>query len=268
MQANLAQLQAMSARSGGGGSAQRQDLVARYNTYCRGQQQRGFFESLFGGGSSLPAQPDLPEEMLSPPTDDGDQGARGGSQAICVRTCDGGFFPLGYSRHHEGLEELCHALCPNAETSVYTRNPDSDIGTAASLDGAAYRDLANAFKFEKTFDPSCTCKAKGESWVQALTQSDAERVLGQQRKGDIIVTPQQSLEMSKPRIDLSVRTKSDSQGVGKPSTVTVQAPTLPINSTASSETQANATVSDQTGTEEVTGPDGIKRRVRRVGPTP
>jgi len=269
MQANLGQLQSMAARSGGGSSAQRQDLVARYNAYCR-SQSRGFFESLFGS-SNPPAQPDFPSEM--PPPED-DQTPRGGSQAICVRSCDGGFFPVNYSARRETLEELCSALCPNTEVSLYTRNPDNDVGTAVSIDGRPYRDLQNAFKFQKSFDPACTCKPKGESWVQALAQSDAERILGQERKGDIIVTPEQSLEMSKPKTDFNVRAKMpmvDSGPVSAkpPGSLLGNSPQAAAKNTALPATanEANA-ANDPNGTEEVTGPDGVKRRVRRVGPTP
>jgi hypothetical protein len=271
MQANLGQLQGMAARSGGGSSAQRQDLVARYNAYCR-SQPRGFFESLFGSGSNAPAQPsEFPEDAMAPEEDD--QAARGGSQAICVRTCDGGFFPMNYSARHEGLQDLCHALCPNTETALYTRNPEADVGTAVSSDGQPYRDLQNAFKFQKSFDPACTCKAKGESWVQALAQSDAERVLGQERKGDIIVTPEQSLQMSRPRTDLNVRAKMpvvDSGPVSARPLVNPppQAASAGKNATPANANEANAAADDPTGSEVVTGPDGVKRRVRRVGPTP
>ena len=55
MQANLGQLQAS---SGGGG---REDLVARFNAYCRGAPQppheRGFFESIFGSHDDPPPPP-------------------------------------------------------------------------------------------------------------------------------------------------------------------------------------------------------------------
>jgi hypothetical protein len=266
MQANLGQLQGMAGRAGG--SPQRQDLVARYNAYCR-SQPRGFFDQLFGNSGS---QNDVPLEM--PPEDDT---PRGGSQAICVRSCDGGFFPLNFSARTGNLAslgELCTALCPNAEVSLFTRNPDNDVGTAVGADGTPYRDLENAFKFQKTYDSSCSCKAKGESWVQALTQSDAEHVLGQERKGDIIVTPEKSLEMSRPKMDPLLRSKllaaepnqSLSDKLQTPSTLGATTPTT--NSAATSSPQPNAAAADQAGTQEITGPDGVKRRVRIVGPTP
>lgn len=256
MQANLGKLQGMA----GGGSA-RQDLVARYNAYCR-NQPRGFFDQLFGNSGN--SQPDIPLE--APPTED--QTPRGGSQAICVRTCDGGFFPLNYSARNGNLEtlgELCTALCPNVEVSLYTRNPDNDVGTALGADGTPYRDLQNAFKFQKSYDSSCTCKAKGESWVQALSQSDAEHLLGQERKGDIIVTPEKSLELSRPKVD-PVRTKTQLTDPNQPAVPSSATPAT--NSAITSMPQASPPSPDQADTQEVTGPDGVKRRVRIVGPTP
>jgi hypothetical protein len=256
MQANLGKLQGM---AGGGGS--RQDLVARYNAYCR-SQPRGFFDSLFGNSGN--SQPDIPLE--APPTDE--QTPRGGSQAICVRTCDGGFFPLNYSARNGNLEtlgELCTALCPNAEVSLYTRNPDNDVGTAVGADGTPYRDLQNAFKFQKSYDSNCTCKAKGESWVQALSQSDAERVLGQERKGDIIVTPEKSLEMSRPKVE-AVRSKVQLSDPNQPAVPASATPAT--NSAITSMPQASPPSPDQAETQEITGPDGVKRHVRIVGPTP
>lgn len=198
LEAGMAQLQA------GGGGGDRGDLVARFNTHCRGgpapaPQSRGFFESLFGGEERREPLPQLPPKTDADAVDD--EPARGGSQAVCVRTCDGGFFPLGISarRGKENLVEMCQALCPGAETEVFTRRPDADIKTAASLDGKSYTELPNALKFEKSFVPTCTCRQPGKTWAETL--ANAEEVLGATRKGDVVVTKEKSDEMSRPRLD-------------------------------------------------------------------
>ncbi len=193
MRANLAQLQASFAASNN--TPQRQQLVARYNASCRQQRPRGFFESLFGGGNSAPAATDVPSDLPPAPSV-----PTGGAEALCVRTCDGGFFPLIYSSRHVGadtLTELCKASCPNAEVRVYTRVPGQEVKTAVGLDGTPYTSLPAALKFEKSYDPACTCKPPGQSWSQAL--ANAERILGHEGKGDIIVTPEKSAEMSRPK---------------------------------------------------------------------
>ncbi len=226
MQANLGQLQ-------GAGGDGRGDLIARFNAYCRGgsvvsAQPRGFLESIFGGG--LPQQPALP-----PPPTDGGQGdpgdfggglnARGGSQAVCVRSCDGGFFPLGMSARHgsEDLTEMCQALCPGTETAVYTRNPDSDIKTALGLDGKPYMDLPNALHFQKSFASTCSCRQAGKSWAETL--ANAEEVLDSTRKGDIVVTPEKSAELSRPKGEANARqTLSDTAPASKAAVEIVKPP--------------------------------------------
>ena len=162
-------------------------------------RSRGFFESLFGGEERREPLPQLPPKTDADAVDD--EPARGGSQAVCVRTCDGGFFPLGISarRGKENLVEMCQALCPGAETEVFTRRPDADIKTAASLDGKSYTELPNALKFEKSFVPTCTCRQPGKTWAETL--ANAEEVLGATRKGDVVVTKEKSDEMSRPRLD-------------------------------------------------------------------
>jgi hypothetical protein len=257
MQANLGQLQAA-----GGGGGNRGDLIARFNAYCRGGQQsaalqqpkqRGFFESLFGGGED-PRQAAPPADLPPGAPGDADDSdgvdAHGGSQAVCVRTCDGGFFPMNMSSHHnqDTLNELCTALCPGTQAAVYTRNPNSEIKTAVSLDGTPYMDLPNALKFQKSFDSACTCQPAGKTWAEAL--AGAEAALGNQRKGDIMVTPEKSAEMSRPKMDSKTRA----------SLIAAPPPAVP----AQASTATDAKPADQGA--DVTGPDGVTRHVRTVGP--
>ncbi len=215
LQAGLAQLQ--QGGSEGGGSAVRSDLVARYDAYCRQQPQqpRGFFESIFGAPQPEQARPaplpDMPprdargDREGDPDLDGGEVHAHGGSQAVCVRTCDGGFFPLGLSlrRGDENLTEMCQALCPGTEATVYTRNPDAEIKTAVSLDGKPYSDLPNALKFEKTATPACSCHPAGKTWAEAL--QGAEEFRGHAGKGDIVITQEKSDALSRPNLDPAAR---------------------------------------------------------------
>jgi hypothetical protein len=266
LNAQIQQLQATLAQYEGGGdlggnAAARQQLTARYNSYCRGQvqtspqpQQRGFFETLLGvfqpNQNPYPAgqQPQFEEVR---PLDGEELRPHGGSQAVCVRSCDGGFFPLTVSVRNadpDQLSGLCQALCPNATVSVYTRSPNGDISTAVSLDGGApYSESPTALKFQKSFDAACTCKPPGETWAEAL--AGAEDLLGRARKTDVLVTPENSAEMAKPKLEKAAR----------PSMLPAPAP----NSQAGNNPTAAA---DQTGTDEIVGPDGVKRRVRIIVP--
>ena len=200
MQANL---QSLSQAAAYGGDGARAALQQRFDTYCRGAGGYGtasnFFEQLFGGAKRPPSDGGAPDITVAPPEEEQDaSNARGGSQALCVRTCDGGYFPMSVSARRRDLgdlQELCTALCPGTEAKLYTRVPGRDVSTAVASDGERYSDLPNALKFEKTFDKSCSCRPANKSWVEAL--ADAERLLGDDRRGDIVVTPERAEELSK-----------------------------------------------------------------------
>lgn len=246
LQASLSQMQA-----GGGGS--REDLLARYNAYCRGGEpphERGFFESLFGGPE--PRQGPPPDAVPEQDPDEG--GPHGGGQAVCVRTCDGGFFPMGMSARHspESLNEMCSALCPGAESTVYTRSPNADIKSAVGLDGKPYSELPNALKFQKQYSSACTCKPADKSWAEALV--NAEEISGNQRKGDILVTQEKSDELSRPKMDPKARAAL----LAAPGTTKVSPETA---GKLAADPPALRTTPD-----DATGPDGAKQTIRRVGP--
>src|SRR5208283_4211388 len=90
------------------------------------------------------------------------------------------------------------ALCPNADMALYSYPFGGTIDESASTTGEAYADLPNAGKFQHTFDPTCSCRRKGQSWADAL--ADAEARYGHE-KHDIIVTPEKSAEMARPIVD-------------------------------------------------------------------
>ncbi len=264
LQASLGQMQA------GGGGGMRAELVARFNAYCRGGQpqqaqqqphERGFFESLFGGPQEEPRpQAPLPEAPRAGPNpdDDGEGRTHGGGQAVCVRTCDGGFFPLGVSSHHDAddLKQMCGALCPGTETAVYTRNPNAEINSAASLDGKSYMDMPNALKFTKAFVPDCSCKPANKSWAEAL--ANAEEVIGNTRKGDIVVTQAKSDELSRPKMD--AKTRSSMLAGTAPATVAPD---------DAAKIAGDAADHDAASPPETATTDGTARApVRRVGPQP
>jgi Protein of unknown function (DUF2865) len=221
MQANLADLQA---RAGGGAG----DLVARYNAECLHAQPSGpgnVFEALFGGLARLGApseeQPqtdarfedhgDQPHQS-GPPGEKGPVQAHSGSYAVCVRTCDGSFFPVSYSgagSRADSLEDVCRALCPNADMALYSFPFGGTVDEAASATGEPYANLPNAGKFEKAYDPSCSCRRKGQTWAEAL--ADAEARYGHE-KHDILVTPEKSAEMARPIIDPKAKPATDAKG--------------------------------------------------------
>ena len=121
-------------------------------------------------------------------------------RTVCVRTCDGAYFPVSFATvpaRFPDDERSCKALCPAAEATLFAyRNPGEDINQAVSISGQPYSALPNAFKFRTEFNPSCGCKAVGQTWSDALKTIDDKATAEQQ--GDIIVTEESAKKMARP----------------------------------------------------------------------
>jgi hypothetical protein len=154
------------------------------------QRQRGLLESLFGG---LREESTIDSGPLDMPYGSGTY------RTVCVRTCDGFFFPISFATvpARFGEDEMtCKRLCPAAETMLFSyRNPGEEIDQAVSTHGMSYRELPTAFKYRQAFDASCSCRATGQSWAEALGVERDETV----QRGDIVVTEQRARQMSQPR---------------------------------------------------------------------
>lgn len=164
------------------------DCGPQYKQYANrggGGGSGGFFESLFGGGT-----------IITP----GGAPPIGGNtyRTVCVRTCDGFYFPISYSTTPASFpqdEQVCQRMCPAAEVALYShRNPGEDIAQAISNSGRTYTELPNAFAFRKVFNPSCSCRPPGQTWQQALKHLDDNTV----EQGDIVVTEEQAKLLSQP----------------------------------------------------------------------
>lgn len=104
-----------------------------------------------------------------------------GGYAVCVRLCDGSFFP---SNTASGGDAACQSQCPDAPTALYMPRPGSDrIEDAVSTSGALYSALPVAGRFRTTTDETCTCHRGRADYLAMVLQ---DRTL---RKGDAVMTP-------------------------------------------------------------------------------
>ena len=91
--------------------------------------------------------------------------ASGGSSiAVCVRACDGSFFPVSYASpasRAESLQQVCRSLCPNTEVVPYSFPFGGTIDQAVSTTGEAYGRLPNAHKFEELVRPGLLLPGAG-----------------------------------------------------------------------------------------------------------
>jgi hypothetical protein len=252
LQAQYAGLQQQA--QGGALEQRRAQLVSAINAYCRAPQQRGFFETIFGleprRGEIDSTLPELDPEQPAEP----EKPRMGGPQTVCVRTCDGFFFPLANNPGgRDGADEMCQALCPGVETLAYGMTNGGDIQNAvARSTGQPYASLPNAGKYQRSFDAACTCRAQGQSWAQALR--NAEYLLDK-RKGDVIVTEQRAAELSRPK-----EAKPDPKRRNAPAPQPAAVPDIPDEKPMPSENSPTA------GTESAgVGPQSVGERVLDKG---
>jgi Protein of unknown function (DUF2865) len=203
MRANLEQITTSleRLRTGGVGGSDRDNqrrsvLTALAQNNCGPQYAnaaRGpgnFLESLFGNNNNNP---------VTPPG--ADLGAQSGTyRTVCVRSCDGAYFPISFATvpgRFPDDEKTCKALCPAAEATLFSyRNPGEDMNQAVSISGQPYSSSPNAFRYRQEFNPSCACKAAGQTWSDALKSIDDKAEAEQQ--GDIIVTEESAKKMARP----------------------------------------------------------------------
>jgi hypothetical protein len=196
---------------------------------------QGFFDALFGGGT-----------IVNP---GGDGAPSGTYHTVCVRACDGFYFPISYSTVPNRFADdarACQRLCPAAEAELYSfHNPGEDMQQAVSISGQAYTALPNAFRYRKEVVAGCSCRRPGQSWADALKNADDSSTL---ESGDIVVTDQNAKALSQPKPS------------GKPAAPMPQAA---ASSSVAAPTAANPATA---ATASSGASDNAKRTVRTVGP--
>jgi hypothetical protein len=161
------------------------DCGPQYRQYAS-REGGGFFERLFGGG--VVTEPGVPQTSSNGDT----------YRTLCVRTCDGFYFPISFSTTPANFsqdEQVCQRMCPAAEVQLFShRNPGEDVSQAVSIGGRSYTELPNAFAFRKAVNPACSCRAPGQTWADALKNLEDSTL----ERGDIVVTEEQAKALSQP----------------------------------------------------------------------
>jgi hypothetical protein len=159
---------------------------------------QSFFEALFGGGSKpAPVAPNYstapqrlaPAGGLPPaaggqtrsPTanysrssrqddddDDGrSKGSKGGQRTVCVRLCDGYYWPVSFQTKRSQFQKdarACESSC-DGEARLFHFPTYGDIHDAVDNSGKPYARLPAAFLYRKKLVAGCTCRP--EAWSDA-----------------------------------------------------------------------------------------------------
>ncbi len=85
-------------------------------------------------------------------------------RTLCVRLCDGYYFPVSFStlpNYFDRDAEACQQRCAAPTGLYYYQNPGSSIDQMVSVaDSSTYTQLNTAFKYRKEFVKGCSCKTE------------------------------------------------------------------------------------------------------------
>jgi len=103
----------------------------------------------------------------------------GNVRTLCVRTCDGGFFPISSQTSAMNFARdaaQCEQMCPGTQTELFFHAPERSetMDMVSAVTGQPYRDMPNAFLYRNRrtdADPACSCNL--QQYYQRMTPRPA-----------------------------------------------------------------------------------------------
>nr|WP_321456779.1 DUF2865 domain-containing protein [uncultured Cohaesibacter sp.] len=142
------------------------DQYTRFSGPVR-QERRGLFGALFGGNNYSVREYNLRDYDIP---------QVGTYRTVCVRSCDGFFFPISFSTTESGFQrdaQMCQSSCPGTDAELFVyHNPGETTDDMVSLSGQPYQSLASAYLYKKEYVKGCTCQIPANQ-VTTITGPDA-----------------------------------------------------------------------------------------------
>ncbi|WP_158629345.1 DUF2865 domain-containing protein [Roseitalea porphyridii] len=191
MQSNLAELERVRDRNRGGASQREiRRLERAVQSACRPRETRTAAVRR-EPGTRVKVEPRAPAATIRPTPQ---PSFSGNNRTLCVRTCDGYFFPISFATSASNLERdaaICSALCPAAPTKLFVHRSGDDEGpqNMTALDGTPYTDLETAFSFrERKRSADCTCGQANIALIGVEGAEPAETEATQTRDEETVPT--------------------------------------------------------------------------------
>jgi hypothetical protein len=88
--------------------------------------------------------------------------ASGSYRTVCVRLCDGYFWPLSFAASRTSLaadRRKCEESCESPSRLYLAKDAETPLEEMRDEDGRYYRDLKTAFIYRTSYVESCKCRA-------------------------------------------------------------------------------------------------------------
>ena len=128
-------------------------------------QTQNWFLDLFRGGGRESSRTRTPDEIERGPDTGTPQVPAGTYRTLCVRLCDGFYWPLSHSTvrgHFSKDAKQCEVGCPGRSQLFVQRTGSEDVEGMVDLKGVPYTQLKNALRYRTEYVRDCTCR--GNPW--------------------------------------------------------------------------------------------------------
>ena len=128
-------------------------------------------------------------------------------RTMCVRLCDGYYFPISFSATRDRLArdaKTCESSCGGQARLFIYRNPGADVEDMVDLRGQPYRQLSKAFLYRTEYVPQCRCKPN--PWdAEAQERHRMYALAADKRKGNKQAAAELDALTAKMKLDRSAR---------------------------------------------------------------
>ena len=133
--------------------------------------------------------------------------AAGTYRTLCVRLCDGYYFPISFSATRDRLArdaKTCENSCGGQARLFIYSNPGADIEDMVDLRGQPYKQLSTAFLYRTQYVPLCRCKPN--PWdAEAQERHRMYALAVAKRKGSKQAAAELAALTAKMKLDRSAR---------------------------------------------------------------
>lgn len=238
MNSNMSKLKAQYARlsKGSGGTVSaREVLKARYNSAgCGGAQQiikvkardNSNIVAILGDTKAKRVERRRAEQKRAAMTLEVPGLSFSGDtfRTLCVRKCDGYYFPISFSTTKENFKRdtvACESMCPGTEVELFMHKvPEEESEDMISQEGKPYKAMSYAFAYRGdgvAKDPACRCQALQGSGILntgVAGSSGTKSVHGKPLVAPDAVETADTVPIPMPRADIMIDREAVADAAG------------------------------------------------------
>lgn len=145
-----------------------------------------------------------------------------GYKTVCVRTCDGYYFPISNSstsRNFGKDEAVCQGKYPGSDVKLFyhPRSGDRAMEQARSVDGKTYSSMPYAFRYREVYDPSCKFNRSKLRQATLKNGTPIAFTARNPRAGEVRFGQNGPIPMPRPALGLDPETQMNMAGDFRPS---------------------------------------------------